>query len=545
MNSQERVGWARSVMAGKQVNLDAMIARIDLDAKSAGDQLGGGDHSIPVSELVRGKLHYGLLRKPDFQRETNDWDIDNVVTLIRSFRDGRLIPSIILWRSNAGYSFVIDGAHRLSAFIAWVNDDYGDREISQKFFNHQIPKRQKDIAEECRAQVARVGTYSDLSKALNDETPSAERLKWAANIAKSLATQYVAGDADAAQESFLAINQRAVAIDATEKYMILSRRKPDVIAARALVRNATGHQYWSRFADDKKETIEKLTNDIYGMIFQPENEDIARSIELPLAGQAYSGDSLRMALELVQFANEYRASKSEEEEADDLDGDSTIKFLERVKSVFRRISGPQSASLALHPGVYFWGSTGRHHPTAVLAVIGFVKYLIKHDKLNEFSTYRAQFEEFLVTEEAIIKHILGKYGGWAKSAPTVFRLYETIFQGFSAGLDRAAIREGIINEPRFAGTKEALELHESPGKRPTPGSKAAVRRRTLLDSAVRCPICHARLSSTSFSDDHIQRVQDGGRGTAENLQLTHPYCNSGFKEHLNHKGLPGPANPFA
>ena len=38
---------------------------------------------------------------------------------------------MILRRSpKSGNIFVIDGAHRLSAFIAWVHDDYGDKKIS-------------------------------------------------------------------------------------------------------------------------------------------------------------------------------------------------------------------------------------------------------------------------------------------------------------------------------------------------------------------------------------------------------------------------------
>jgi len=30
--------------------------------------------------------------------------------------------------------------------------------------------------------------------------------------------------------------------------------------------------------------------------------------------------------------------------------------------------------------------------------------------------------------------------------------------------------------------------------------------------------------------DHIKRKEDGGRASMENAQLTHPYCNSGYKE---------------
>ena len=79
---------------------------------------------------------YPNLRKPEYQRETNEWTPEKVLGLIESFVNGDLIPAIILWTSKGNYTFVIDGAHRLGALIAWVNDDYGDWEISRNFFEN-------------------------------------------------------------------------------------------------------------------------------------------------------------------------------------------------------------------------------------------------------------------------------------------------------------------------------------------------------------------------------------------------------------------------
>ena len=107
----------RSDFGKDTVNLDALIPREDLRDKKQGPAASG---PIPVTELQVGKNQYHLLRKPLFQRETDDWSIDHVVTLIQSFRDGDLIPAVILWDAQ-GYTFVVDGAHRLSVFIGWVN----------------------------------------------------------------------------------------------------------------------------------------------------------------------------------------------------------------------------------------------------------------------------------------------------------------------------------------------------------------------------------------------------------------------------------------
>jgi hypothetical protein len=55
--------------------------------------------------------------------------------------------------------------------------------------------------------------------------------------------------------------------------------------------------------------------------------------------------------------------------------------------------------------------------------------------------------------------------------------------------------------------------------------------RSVLDNRERCKICGARLPPSCRSKDHKQRKQDQGTGTLANLQFTHPYCNTGYKEH--------------
>lgn len=103
------------------VNLDALIPREDF-AISGGRDWAKPDR-IQISELRPSGFFYSQLRKPDFQRETANWSPEKIEDFIKTFLEGDLIPAIILW--SAGETiFVIDGAHRLSALIAWVHDDY-------------------------------------------------------------------------------------------------------------------------------------------------------------------------------------------------------------------------------------------------------------------------------------------------------------------------------------------------------------------------------------------------------------------------------------
>lgn len=108
-----------------------------------------------------------VIRKPDFQRETHDWTIDNVIKFIDSVVKGQFIPSLILWKNSGGFIFVIDGAHRLSALLAWMKDDYGDGPISRSFFQGYISEEQKRVAESLRKRINKeVGQYADYEKAL-------------------------------------------------------------------------------------------------------------------------------------------------------------------------------------------------------------------------------------------------------------------------------------------------------------------------------------------------------------------------------------------
>jgi hypothetical protein len=134
------------------VNLDAMIRREDLDVTEQSPiqvQLGP---AIKLYELERHSTTFHILRKPDFQRETYNWSPEKIAEMVSSFVEGDLIPSIIVWRSpTSGKVFVIDGAHRLSALIAWINDDYGDETLSRALFGDLVnDPQQKKIAKKTR-----------------------------------------------------------------------------------------------------------------------------------------------------------------------------------------------------------------------------------------------------------------------------------------------------------------------------------------------------------------------------------------------------------
>jgi hypothetical protein len=147
-------------MATSIVNLDALIQRDDFRVKS-----GGADYSrrdkIAITDIEPKAFMYLALRKPDFQRETANWSPQKIQDFVKTFLDGDLVPAIILWAAGETV-FVIDGAHRLSALIAWVQDDYGDGGTSREFSKNDVPKEQVKAAKKTRELIDNtIGSYSD------------------------------------------------------------------------------------------------------------------------------------------------------------------------------------------------------------------------------------------------------------------------------------------------------------------------------------------------------------------------------------------------
>jgi Protein of unknown function DUF262 len=254
-----------------KVNLDALIAREDFEVEENINS-GKKKETISIEDIKADSFFFSNIRKPDFQRETNEWDAQKISELIKSFIEGDLIPAIILWRSTGGYLFVIDGSHRLSALSAWVNDDYGDGKISKLFYDGMIPNEQLAIAQETRKLINKtMGAYEDYRLALtHPDKVKPETVKHAKNLgALAIQLQWVEGDARKAENSFFKINQQGAPIDKTELKLLESRKKPNSIAARAIIRSGKGHKYWSLFSDTLQTEIQNLAAEINETLFAP------------------------------------------------------------------------------------------------------------------------------------------------------------------------------------------------------------------------------------------------------------------------------------
>ena len=200
--------------------LDALIGRDDFEVQDQSYSSQGPHKStLSYTDFEIPGFFFASLRKPDFQRETNEWDGEKVKDLIESFLDGDLVPAIILWKYADSYTFVIDGAHRISAIAAWVNDDYGDGRISRKFFDNAIPEAQLEAADKARTLIHQeIGSYREFKDFLFDPENAPEHMKRRLKNfgTRALQLQWVDGDSKKAEDSFFKINQKSTPISETE-----------------------------------------------------------------------------------------------------------------------------------------------------------------------------------------------------------------------------------------------------------------------------------------------------------------------------------------
>jgi hypothetical protein len=534
-------------MPTHRVNLDALIRREDLDVQSpnSADRPGGDVHNINMVELEQGRSMFDVLRKPDFQRETSEWTPEQIVELVKDILDDELVPAVIVWKAANRNVFVIDGAHRLSALIAWVNDDYGDGNISLKFYGgiEGIPKAQIAAAKETKALIENeIGSYTSLSKFRGDERGATPlQIRRAKNVASiSIITQSVRNDAKHAEASFYRINQGGAVIDETEKEIIHARRRPEALAARALLRAGTGHRYWWAFGTEVKAQIESLAKASYETLYRPEIQERFRTLELPMAGGGYSADALAVLFEFIHIANGLqrtvtKSSKAKQKKLEplaledprrDKDGSVTIQYLKRIKSLAEQITSEASGSLGLHPAVYSYSATGKFQPTAFFAQIQLVMHLDKHDQFAEFTVVRCQFEEFLVTYKYFINQLIVAHGAKTRSLTPVTELYLLILAEIQSGNTNEDVKATVLKDPRFATRlKEITPGQNLSSQRFSTEAKAAIRLRDALRAAPVCKICKARYHPNSTSIDHRQEVRHGGLGSMNNGDVTHPYCN--------------------
>jgi hypothetical protein len=288
----------------------------------------------------------------------------------------------------------------------------------------------------------------------------------------------------------------------------------------------TGHKYWSRFDSKTQTEIESLAKSINELLFTPELRTPIKTLDLPVAGRGYSSKTLPLVFDLVNIMNNIGPN----EVADDPNGTATIGYLKTCQKILNRITGTHPSSLGLHPVVYFYSITGRYQPTAFFAIIEFVKELERTNGYKKFISIRKQFEDFIVKYKMLPLQVVYKHGSGLKGYLSMKDLFSFIHEAMINGKDETLIIGAMAKDPKLSYLQpNDISGQEFAGADFTTETKSAAFLRDALKEPLRCGICGGLIHFNSISIDHIQRRKDGGLGTINNAQLTHPFCNTGVK----------------
>lgn len=314
--------------------------------------------------------------------------------------------------------------------------------------------------------------------------------------------------------------------------MLKSRKKPNSIAARAIIHSGAGHKYWSKFAPEIQTQIEQLAIDINDLLFTPEYDTPAMTTELPIGGKGHSNQTLELILNLINLANnvivEDKKGKIEADDIpDDVEGVSTIEYLKRTKQALSRITTKESHSLGLHPAVYFYSNTGRHQFTSLMAWMEMIKDMDLHKSFRKFKDIRRTFEDFFLKYKIFVNQTITKQGSGAKGYKKLFRMFKLIVEGFEAGKTEEGILRLLKEDKEFfflnPDDKETAPLSK---KDFSPENKSVVYFKQAFPNPLVCALCNGYVHPKSMQVDHIIKKEHGGIGHPDNGQITHPYCNS-------------------
>ncbi len=344
-------------------------------------------------------------------------------------------------------------------------------------------------------------------------------------------------DATKAEKAFFTINQSAVEIDATELKILNARSKPNAVAARTIVRNATGTKYWKSFSADGQRAVVETGKGIYSALYSPPLQTPHRSEELPVAGHGYGSQTLPLIFDLVNIANGLPVEDAGKNKKKYLipqghaepEEKPTVKAIKETERLVRCITGTHASSLGLHPGVYFYAANMRHQPTTVLAVAEFIQGIEQDGGFVEFTKHRAAFEAFLVNHKMYINQLTIKHGSMVKGYIPICEYYRFIYSRIREGKDEGYIETALMIDEKYRTLVKERPNASKKAKEFSQDAKNVKLLGDVLDKAFVCNLCGARIDKKAMQLDHIVDKADGGPGDIDNGQWAHPFCNSTYK----------------
>lgn len=519
------------------------------------------------------------LRKPDFQRATNAWNAEDCVLLLESVIYRQIVPAVIMWSSENGFDYVLDGGHRISAVIAWLNDDWGQNLPMEMFQDEAHHAEVKRAAEDVRRLVrARIGTLEDYKvadarvqelmereeapKKVMGETEYA-RAMFYAQLAKGHITftvQWVKGDYLTAERSFLKINKTGSKLTSWETLLVENRDSSFVRAVMSTANPNSAAYYWPDKAGPEGgealdgEALENRVKVVDGVrrlndvLFKPiPRREPIQSDRAPFMIAARRELRPAYLAEFYAVTEGRRGLTADTEHLMRRDVGSNaeeiltngVSFVRNATLAISHLVGPSSnsKSLGIVPAFYFYSNNGKYIRGLLY---GFIYWLMAGSdeevlaRKKVFSVYRAPFETTLmVLKEALISNISRKTGSGPEATIKSASFYDVLLitlinHGGRTDIDEfdRDLREGLkrVGIELPASTEN---VKTSSARLFSPTMKATAVLTESFRTHLRCGICRGVMDpDLGVQHDHIHQYAAGGPTASDNQRIAHPFCNN-------------------
>jgi hypothetical protein len=270
---------------------------------------------------------------------------------------------------------------------------------------------------------------------------------------------------------------------------------------------------------------------MYEDVFKPEVDDPVKTLELPIGGSISPVDALGLLIEFLAIAGtRQQGIKSIEQYPEDQTGEGTVAVLRNAYEVLKRISGNKSGSLGLHPAIYFYNEKAKYSRFLFLAIVTIIQEKLRNnnsDWFRQFTSARAKLEQFLIENKSVIGMLIVNLSK-GQRVSKIKDLIEFLVRELKSPDGHVSIEQAIATLGLTGRIVDVRAIKTSPDI--SDDTKAAVYFREALPKAIHCPVCGGVLDpSKSVTYDHIERIREGGSGDVNNIQMAHPFCNSGYK----------------
>ena len=175
--------------------------------------------------------------------------------------------------------------------------------------------------------------------------------------------------------------------------------------------------------------------------------------------------------------------------------------------------------------VYFYSKRGNFKPAMFYATFLFVKKLKEKNKFDLFISHRAQVESFIYQYDGAFDQINRNLRSSKRSAVVLCDILFDIIGDLNQNKSFEEILTRLQNQHNIVIESENANIEN--GKRSELKSSSFIS--TALPTVPKCSICGGAIHTNSISMDHIVRKREGGTDSLSNVQITHPYCNTGYK----------------